>query len=486
MLEPWAVRYERGSTSTASSVAYAVGGPGGNHWSRHYRSTDSGRTWTLGGELNVTPYDVSSQIGGTAIIVGYSGRYWLRDPGTGVWTGHVMPSPSTWVPTPGQSTGALEGASTFGTDGLIATGDFGSQRISTDLGLTWTSMSDFYPTSEELEQRIADCAFLPSAPLTGLVVGQLGRILRTTDGGCTFTDPTISYGTPSLNAVDFGSATFAVAVGEAGSLQHSNDGGQTWSMDAFAPGTVFPFGQTAADIRFRGVSAPNASEAWAVGNFANGIPVVAYTRAGGGTWFLMNPPAPSNLTLEAVDFADASGGLVVGHSSAGGGNRTARAFQAAFNGVTLTWTDVSPTLPAASTRLLDVAVSGSPLPSAVGVAVGDDGLVLDWTGAAFTTAPVSGTTPVHLSAVDVAPSGNVVLVGGKYDTNLTIADDKGFLLRRDAGGWGTIRAHTGKDVVGISLTTDTTGYLAGQTGPGSSSFINGNLASSILLRYVAN
>ena len=136
----------------------------------------------------------------------------------------------------------------------------------------------------------------------------------------------------------------------------------------------------------------------------------------------------------------------------------------------------------------DVANQGTTFATATALAVGDSGLVLEGRGSqsGFVPALASGSLAIDLSAVAVSPSGNTVLVGGKYDTDLSTADDKGFMLRCDADGWDTIRAHTGKDIAGISLSSDTFGYVVGQTMGKLASFINGNLASSVLLRYIAN
>lgn len=480
MLKPWSVRYERGSTNLASSVAYVCGGPGGNELSRIYRTADSGRTWNFETVVAVTPYDTASPIGGTAVVVGYSGDYWLRDPLTGDWTASTMPSNSTWEPTPGLSRGALLGVSTFGTQGLITTGDFGSQRISYDLGATWTSMSPFYPNSDEVEQRLYDCAFQPSSPLTGCLVGQGGRIMCTTDGGCTFQDAVTWGSGPTLRGIDFGDANFGVAVGDKASMLYTGDGGQSWSFG------VRPKPQP-NKMRFRGVSAVGSTEAWAVGYRTDNTALVAYSNDGGATWSLKTPPATGDLRLEAVAFIDSTSGLVVGHSDNGTGNRVGRAFEATYDSQTdtLTWTEVTPTFSPGPSRLLDVAASGTSLATATACAVGDGGLVLEWTGSTFTS---SRKTVVDLSAVDVSPSGSVILVGSTYDNDLSTADSKGYMLRRDSSGvWSQIRVHTGKDPVGISLTSDTRGYVVGQPdGMTTASFINGNLASSILLRYIAN
>ena len=486
MPQPWSLRFERGATSTTNSTGYVVGGRGGNFPSRWYRTTDSGRTWTPGGEFPVTAYDVTSDASGQGMIVGYSGQYATRDPGTGTWTGGVMPSSSPHFPTPWLSTGALLAASSFGASGLIAVGDFGSQRISSDYGATWTSMSDLYPGSDELEQRVYDCDFLESAPLVGCMVGQLSRILRTDDGGCTWTIAQPERRT-KLNAIDLDDAGRGVAVGEAGLIYYSSDFGVSWTRVIFPPNTIFPIGVSLRDISLKDVTLVGTTEAWAVGSFRN-KPIVAYSSDGGATWAWVGTPTSGNLQLTGVAFANPLEGLVVGFNNiAGTGNTRARSYRVDLTGGGLVWTNVSPPSPTTTARLLDIDLVGSSLGSATAVAVGNDSLILEWNGTDWSTAGASGVNSgTDYYAVAISPSGNTVLVGGNYDVDLSTASDKGLMFRRDANGWGQIRAFCGKDIQGISLTSDDQGFVMGQTGVGSDSFINGNLGSSILLRYDAN
>lgn len=485
MLQPWSARYTRGATNPSTATGWVVGGRGGNNPSRWYRTADGGATWTLDGESSVTLYDVASEANGNAMFAGYSGRYGVRNPATGAWTESVMPCNSPYFPTIGEHTGALLGAHSYGADAFLLVGDFGAQRVSVDYGANWASISDFYPNTDELEQRLADVFFFPQAPATGFVVGQLGRILRTTDGGCNWTPVEPTLPAPSLNAIDFRNATSGVAVGDNGLAYRSTDGGLNWATGTIAPLSGF----STNTFTLRAVDTVGPSEAWAVGNASQNRPIVVYTRDGGSGWFQLPAPAVTNMTLTGVAFANPGEGIVVGYSVSGG-VPSARAFRASFNGVTVTWTEITPAGLGSGTALLDVAASGANLASATAVAVGTDGLVLEWSGAAFAAASISGQLATDLTAVDVSPSGNTVLVGANYDIDLSVADDKGFMWRRDATGWAKIRSFTGKDITGISLTSDTGGFVAGQPAslgnPESASFIHGNLASSIVIEYVAN
>jgi hypothetical protein len=62
---------------------------------------------------------------------------------------------------------------------------------------------------------------------TGTVVGELGAILRTTDGGATWV-PQTSGVTETLLAVTFTDANNGTAVGQLGVILRTTDGGQSW------------------------------------------------------------------------------------------------------------------------------------------------------------------------------------------------------------------------------------------------------------------
>ena len=63
---------------------------------------------------------------------------------------------------------------------------------------------------------------------TVTVVGAAGTILRTTDGGATWTLQT-SGTTNALNAVSFVDAKTGTAVGVRGTIVRTTDGGATWT-----------------------------------------------------------------------------------------------------------------------------------------------------------------------------------------------------------------------------------------------------------------
>ncbi|MFA6233936.1 MAG: YCF48-related protein, partial [Bacteroidota bacterium] len=66
-------------------------------------------------------------------------------------------------------------------------------------------------------------------PDTGWIVGDMGRILRTTDGGTTW-DPVPSPTLENLRRVMFTSVSTGTAVGDNGVILRTTDGGNTWDQ----------------------------------------------------------------------------------------------------------------------------------------------------------------------------------------------------------------------------------------------------------------
>jgi photosystem II stability/assembly factor-like uncharacterized protein len=129
---------------------------------------------------------------------------------------------------------------------------------------------------------------------TGWVVG--GRISKSTNGGRTWVDQF----TPDelLYSVSFGDALNGWAVGWGPTLLRTTDGGQTWTpQSANAPTNVL-----------FAVEALGPDVAWIAGG--NGF--VARTTDGGATWLPETLPGVSGPALEALRFLDPESGWVGG------------------------------------------------------------------------------------------------------------------------------------------------------------------------------
>ncbi len=114
----------------------------------------------------------------------------------------------------------LLGAATPGPSTVVAVGTSGTILRSSDGGETWT------PQTSGTNRDLLAVSFVDGN--TGTAVGEGGTIVRTTDGGETWTRQT-SGTTNFLRAVSFVDANTGTAVGDQGIILHTTDGGDTWT-----------------------------------------------------------------------------------------------------------------------------------------------------------------------------------------------------------------------------------------------------------------
>lgn len=191
--------------------------------------------------------DVEHFTGLDAVAVGKHGLELTSDD-AGVNWNDVNPDADRYLHEVGHAAGTI-----------WAVGESGSAIRSTDLGVTWQPKLN--AASEDLFGTwVRD-------PNLMLAVGDVGRIVRTADGGSTFTTPASGVVTALRSVAGHGSAAWA--VGDGGVIVKSVDAGATWS--AQASGTT---------LQLIDVSASSPSDAWAVG--ASGV--VIRTSDGGATW----------------------------------------------------------------------------------------------------------------------------------------------------------------------------------------------------------
>jgi photosystem II stability/assembly factor-like uncharacterized protein len=129
---------------------------------------------------------------------------------------------------------------------------------------------------------------------TGWVVGGVGTILATSNGGTDWM-PQTSGTLNDLYTVDFTNASHGWVVGGVGTILATSNGGSDWTSQTSGIGT---------DLM--GVSFADATHGWAVGTGG----IILVTTNGGGTW----SPQTSNTgeDLWAVAFADTTHGWAVG------------------------------------------------------------------------------------------------------------------------------------------------------------------------------
>tara|TARA_Y100001970_G_scaffold1194_1_gene1402 strand:+ start:2349 stop:6983 length:4635 start_codon:yes stop_codon:yes gene_type:complete len=138
---------------------------------------------------------------------------------------------------------------------------------------------------------------------TGWVVGQSGKILKTTDGGLNWTDQTSSAtnnsgGAPSnLNDIFFINSSTGYTVGQNNKIIRTTDGGSSWNLYTYSGGYLEIF-----DVFFI-----NSSKGWIVGNDGN----IGYTNDGGNNW--SSQTSGTTARLQSVYFINENVGWVVGN-----------------------------------------------------------------------------------------------------------------------------------------------------------------------------
>lgn len=274
----------------SANIAWVVAvNPTGNT-SQLYKTTDGGLTWTS---------KVSSTTSGT-----FYNAVRFFDANTGVLTGDVengyfviyttTDGGERWVRTasvnipPPASTGefgltdclAISGKSVwFGTGN--PSGATVSTRVfrSTDQGLTWRASG----VISGLGNAITSLEFVNES--NGLLIGENGTVMRTRDGGATWTDSRVT-GLSSGSGLEFATPTSVFAVGTGGSIVYlSTDFGSTWSSRA----------PTFTDPLF-GISFANSSTGWAVGSVGQILKWNGGTLPGG----ILTEVEPNNIASQAM------------------------------------------------------------------------------------------------------------------------------------------------------------------------------------------
>ena len=290
----------------------------------------------------------------------------------------------------------------------------------------WTPQSATPATTQDL----AGVAFADVSD--GWAVGAAGTILHTSDGGATWTPQSATPATTQdLAGVAFADASDGWAVGAAGTILHTSDGGATWTPQSATPATT-------QDLT--GVAFADASDGWAVG--AAGT--ILHTSDGGATWTPQSATPATTQDLAGVAFADVSDGWAVGaagtilHTSDGGA----------------TWTPQSAT-PATTQDLTGVAFADA----SDGWAVGAAGTILHTSDGGATWTPQSATpaTTQDLAGVAFADASDGWAVGAA-----------GTILHTSDGGatWTPQSATpaTTQDLAGVAFASAKRGWIVGAGG----------------------
>ncbi len=267
----------------------------------------------------------------------------------------------------------------------------------------------------------------------GMAVGAAGRVLRTADGGASWIDGSVPATGPLRAVAARGAA--AVAVGDAGAIARSTDGGASWRRQAS------PTWRT-----LRAVTLVDATRGWAVGDGGT----MLRTADGGSGWSVVSAGTADDLS--AVAFPSASAGFVGGGDARG--ESDAVVLRTVDGG--LTW---ERRVLAASGMVTALSFASPQIGWAAGYDMGPDddeprGFVARTAdgGLTWSLAYLSGAGPVR--SLTRTSSGSLLTCG-----------DRGVLLRSADGGvtWTALRSGAAADLHAV-VSPGGAGYVVGAAG----------------------
>lgn len=232
---------------------------------------------------------------------------------------------------------------------------------------------------------------------TAWVAGKEGIVYGTTDAGVTW-KPVGTGSSRHVFSLQFSGRSRGHGVGDFGTMIHTEDGGQHWTVQQVPPEIQLPesaldTGVDPGDVNLYAVSYADADHVWVVGEFGT----IMVSDDGGRTFTQQHGPVES--TLFGVSFADAQRGWAVGIDST---------ILRTEDGGT-TW-NAQPS-PIAQRSFYDVAVRGQH-----GWVVGMSGTVLRSSDAGVTWAVEP--LPIELAAnwirsISLEPGGQGLAVGAE-------------------------------------------------------------------------
>jgi photosystem II stability/assembly factor-like uncharacterized protein len=269
-----------------------IGWAVGYDYENLYHTTDGGATWnTRNPGIMASFYDVSFCDAMNGVVTGSEGSILYTKDGGDTWTDAQY---GFWLEYKGchmlsPDMGAVAGSNTIFQPYVVATHD------------GWATLEHavfyFEEGSTFVEGNLEAVHFIDG--MNGIVVGRAwngkGAICQTKDGGTTWS--TIEWVDYDLNDVDFPTSQVGYVVGNAGLMLKSVDGGDTWT------------GLTSGvSDDLLGVSFPTVDTGYAVGR--NGL--ILMTTDGGDTWTAES--SGTTMTLNDVCFPDEDTGFAVGES----------------------------------------------------------------------------------------------------------------------------------------------------------------------------
>jgi photosystem II stability/assembly factor-like uncharacterized protein len=145
---------------------------------------------------------------------------------------------------------------------------------------------------------------------TAWIAGKEGIVYGTTDAGATWT-PARTGSTRHIFALAFPTRERGHGAGDFGTMIHTEDAGRSWVVEQLPPDVRLPdsaldTGVEPGDVNLYAISYGDADHAWLVGEFGT----ILASGDGGRTW--RQQQAPIETSLFGVHFTDARRGWAVG------------------------------------------------------------------------------------------------------------------------------------------------------------------------------
>lgn len=303
----------------------------------------------------------------------------------------------------------------------------------------------YAPGSAVTTQNLKDIKAIDAT--TAVAVGENGMIVRTTNGGSTWTS--VSSGTTvTLTALHMANATTGWAVGYDRTILKTTDGGAIWSPQSFTMSS-----RQVYDVFFI-----DASTGWTVGrdDWPGYIAHVYKTTNGGTGWSLTMMGTSSN--LYSIWFTSSTTGCAVG---SGGAIRKT--------------TDGGSSWSARTSGTSNALYSVTFVDAQTGFAAGLNGTIIKTTDAGETWSPLTSGTTQGLYAIDFGGPSNGWAVGAN-----------GLILSTSDGGatWRSQTSGTAENLYGADFTDAQKGWVVGSSGKvlrtTSSGIITNDLGATLL------
>lgn len=226
------------------------------------------------------------------------------------------PAAPEWLPQPSGATARLRGVSAVDDATAWASGTNGTVLRTTDGGATWSALR--VPGAAELDFRDVDAVDARTAFVLSIGPGEASRIYKTVDGGLTWDRQFVNRDPKAFfDAMAFWDAERGVAYSDSVDgrfvIVTTRDGGRTWTAvpERALPPALPDEGGFAASGSI--VAVHGRADVW-IGTGAAATARVLRSRDGGATWTVATTPIPSGPSagIFSLAFRDANNGIIVG------------------------------------------------------------------------------------------------------------------------------------------------------------------------------